>query len=115
MCKLRFLPNSPERICGIDLGSTGCTHDRNDLASVALLCKCCHKHYACYRCHNKLESHLIERGTLLEFNKDAILCRRCQHSLTVEAYFACQAPCNPGWKKRWERYFEGINRGGGDF
>lgn len=92
---------------------TRCIHYRSPLDIVAIKFKCCDRYYACYFCHQDLESHPPARWTREEFDRPAILCGACRAELRIEQYLSCGfacpscgAPFNPGCANHYHLYFE---------
>jgi len=97
------------KLYGIDLDIEGrCIHYNNFSDIVCLKCGQCHKYYACYKCHNALESH-----SFLPINindNSPIICGKCRNILSYKKYEIgnccyCQHPFNLKCKKHSSIYF----------
>ncbi|BAP72907.1 helper of Tim protein 13 [Kluyveromyces marxianus] len=88
-----------------------CEHWHGPLDVIALKLKCCNKYYACYECHNELESHPISKYNIAEPHVNLIVCGVCNHEMSFDSYASelkcprCSAPFNPGCKLHYDMYF----------
>ena len=88
-----------------------CVHYHSDKDIVALQCYECQKYYACYQCHNKLESHVFSTYPLNLKEDRPILCGSCGKTLTYEEYTEtgtcpfCNAAFNPACQNHYSIYF----------
>ncbi|MBI4512762.1 MAG: hypothetical protein HY702_01510 [Gemmatimonadetes bacterium] len=92
---------------------TRCVHYDGPRDIVAIKFRCCGRYYACYSCHEELESHPAARWARGEFGERAVLCGACGAELTINAYLACGYRCpscgagfNPGCARHHPLYFE---------
>ena len=97
---------------------TQCTHYHSALDIIAIKHFCCGKFYACIRCHDELEAHAPGVWPRDRRDERAVLCGGCQHVLGIGEYMACGGACtrcgrgfNPGCKRHWDMYFEGVEEG----
>ncbi|MCK8617438.1 hypothetical protein LNP00_03530 [Fructobacillus sp. M158] len=97
-------------IHGLGLGPEGtCQHYHSDLDVVALLCGTCQVYFACYHCHDALQSHAftaVDEGV-----GKPVLCGRCRTKLSYQAYQKgfcpnCQAAFNPACARHHDFYFK---------
>lgn len=91
---------------------TRCIHYRSGSDVVAIKFKCCRKYYACFECHQDLESHTPQRWESEEFNQPAILCGVCATEISIGDYLSsgsacpsCRSPFNPGCASHYHYYF----------
>lgn len=97
-------------IFGINLDKDSrCTHYHGDNDVVALKCNKCQKYYACYKCHDELESHSFVPIAIDE--PSPVLCGHCYSKLTFEEYqlghcITCNHTFNPNCKKHSTIYFK---------
>ena len=97
---------------GLD-AQTRCVHWRSPLDVIAIKFRCCGRYYACYDCHEALESHESQVWTRDRFGEPAVLCGVCSTELTIGAYLAsgnacpsCGAAFNPGCSNHYHLYFD---------
>ena len=89
-----------------------CVHYHSDKDIVALQCYECQKYYACYQCHNELESHIFSPYPLNLKEDRPILCGSCGKTLTYEEYTEtgtcpfCNAAFNPACQSHHSYYFK---------
>ena len=89
-----------------------CVHYHSDKDIVALQCYECQKYYACYQCHNELESHTFSPYPLNLKQDRPILCGSCKKTLTYEKYREkgscpyCAALFNPACQSHHSMYFK---------
>lgn len=101
----------PLEFFGLDLDEASrCRHYHTHLDIVAIKCATCRKFYACYHCHDALESHSFAPTDTTE--NRPVLCGSCRQTLTRVAYQKgtcpyCQAPFNPKCHKHTAIYFKG--------
>ncbi|EPY54030.1 hypothetical protein SPOG_02747 [Schizosaccharomyces cryophilus OY26] len=87
-----------------------CQHYHSELDIVALRCFACKRFYACFTCHNILESHRFEPWKETP-NLFPVLCGACKHNLTRDQYQQtsncpnCERPFNPNCRKHKSYYF----------
>nr|WP_197696932.1 CHY zinc finger protein [Streptococcus merionis] len=82
---------------GVDQESR-CQHYHSRVDIAALKCKACQKYYACYECHDAMESHLFVATDSSEVYP--VLCGNCKTYLSrtdYETYFCpnCTHAFNP--------------------
>ena len=88
-----------------------CVHYHTDKDIVALQCYECQKYYACYQCHNALETHTFTPYPLSLKEDRPILCGSCKKILTYEEYSKksscpyCKAAFNPACQNHYSIYF----------
>ena len=88
-----------------------CVHYHSDKDIVALQCYDCKKYYACYRCHNTLETHTFCPYPLNLKEDRLILCGSCGNTLTYVEYTEkgtspfCNAAFNPACQNHYPIYF----------
>ncbi|QHS74511.1 Hot13p [Saccharomyces paradoxus] len=92
-----------------------CVHWHLPKDVIAIKFKCCDRYYACFECHQELNSHPIERYDLRDdANKYLIICGVCRHEMTFAEYHdnnsnlicpSCASPFNPGCKLHYHLYF----------
>ncbi|KAL6451392.1 HOT13 Helper of Tim protein 13 [Candida maltosa Xu316] len=90
---------------------TRCVHYHLDVDVVAIKFKCCNTYYPCYKCHEELTTHSIQRFDNLQ--EKVILCGECYNELTMEEYFNCGYKCihchanfNPRCESHYGIYFD---------
>ncbi|SCW00834.1 LAFE_0C13036g1_1 [Lachancea fermentati] len=96
-----------------------CVHWHSPLDVIAIKFKCCKTYYACYTCHQSLESHKVEKYSLKEDNNEhLVICGVCKTTMTFDTYrsnsgderslscYACHAEFNPGCKLHYSEYFD---------
>lgn len=82
---------------GLDAQSR-CQHYHSQLDIASLKCSYCERYYACYRCHDALESHTFK--ATLSSEPYPVLCGVCLSYLTLKDYKngtcpVCQSAFNP--------------------
>ena len=88
-----------------------CVHYHSEKDIVALQCYECKKYYACYQCHDTLESHVFSPYPLILKEARPILCGSCKTLLSYEEYTEkgtcpfCNAQFNPACQKHHSIYF----------
>ena len=89
-----------------------CVHYHSEKDVVSLQCYECKKYYACYQCHNAMETHLFSPYPLMLSEDRPILCGGCKRTMTFQDYQKqmacpyCSAPFNPGCKQHYSYYFK---------
>ena len=89
-----------------------CVHYHTDKDIVSLQCYECRKYYACYQCHNALETHTFTPYPLSLKEDRTILCGSCKKTLTYEEYSKksscpyCNAAFNPACQRHHSYYFK---------
>lgn len=93
-------------------GQTRCIHYHTVLDIVAIQFKCCERYYACYLCHEELESHDAVRWVTADLGRHALFCGVCTSTLAIADYLSCgfacvscRSPFNPGCARHRELYF----------
>lgn len=96
-------------IFGINLDKDSrCAHYHGPNDIVSLKCGHCHKYYACFKCHDELESHTF---VPISINDQApVVCGHCHTKLTFKEYNSgscsyCNHPFNSNCKKHYSIYF----------
>ncbi|MES2212704.1 MAG: CHY zinc finger protein [Pseudomonadota bacterium] len=97
---------------GIDLGTDkGCAHYDTSKDIVAIQFKCCGRYYACFKCHEALADHAPKNWLAEEYDRYAILCRKCSALISISEYQSvsgcprCCALFNPRCQLHWDVYF----------
>ncbi|CAB16256.1 helper of TIM Hot13 [Schizosaccharomyces pombe] len=91
---------------------TRCFHYHSKADVVALRCGQCEKFYACFQCHDELNTHPFLPWRKAKFHIPCVICGACKNSLTVEEYRStvhckyCNHPFNPKCKNHAGYYFE---------
>ena len=101
------------RVCGVEIGpETRCTHYGSEQDVVALQFACCDAYYPCFRCHDAVADHDVERLPV-ESGEPAVLCGVCGATLTAREFVDgdhacpdCGAAFNPGCADHYDRYFQ---------
>ncbi|EFA24667.1 CHY zinc finger [Streptococcus sp. M143] len=89
-----------------------CVHYHSVKDIVSLQCYECKKYYACYQCHNSMETHVFSPYPLALTEDQPILCGACKRTMTFQEYQKqiacpyCSAPFNPGCKQHHSFYFK---------
>jgi uncharacterized CHY-type Zn-finger protein len=90
-----------------------CVHWRGPDDVIAIRFPCCDRYYACFDCHEEVETHAAERWGSQTFDRAAVLCGVCRDELTITAYLAsefscpsCGATFNPGCALHYDLYFD---------
>lgn len=69
-----------------------CVHYNSALDIIANRCGKCRKFYACYKCHDEMESHRFEPVPANE--KESVVCGVCGKKFSYEEYSALEScPC----------------------
>src|SRR5580658_333870 len=91
---------------------TRCVHYHTALDIVAIQFRCCHRYYACHRCHAESEPHAVVRWGMADLGQPAVLCGACKSTLTIEDYLSgdfaclsCGSGFNPGCAMHYDLYF----------
>ena len=63
-----------------------CVHYHGEKDIVSLQCYECKKYYACYRCHNAIETHVFSPYPLALSEDRPILCGACKRTMTFQEY-----------------------------
>ena len=85
-------------------------HGKNDI--IALQCYKCKKYYACYKCHDGIESHPFSPYPISLSDDFPILCGVCKNLLTYQEYHNhtncpyCLSDFNPGCQNHHDYYFK---------
>ncbi len=103
-----------ETVRGVEVDhETRCVHYDGPRDVVALQFACCGAYYPCFRCHEAVADHDIERWPRDAFDEAAVLCGACGTTLSVRAYLYCDDACphcgaafNPGCANHYDRYFD---------
>jgi uncharacterized CHY-type Zn-finger protein len=92
---------------------TRCVHYHSDLDVMAIKFKCCGEFYPCYDCHAETANHAAVVWPKELWNEKAILCGRCQHTMSIQEYIDCENRCpycgsyfNPRCSNHYHLYFE---------
>lgn len=91
---------------------TRCEHYHSPTDIIAIKFKCCNTFYPCYKCHEVLENHIVERWKVSEFKEKAILCGSCKKTLSIQEYMQtehcpnCGSLFNPKCYNHYHLYFE---------
>ncbi|MGT2887969.1 CHY zinc finger protein [Streptococcus didelphis] len=94
---------------GLDLDKeTRCRHYHTARDIAALKCQTCQKYYACYICHDSLESHSFKASSKAEAYP--VLCGACRKVMSRLAYEKgycpyCSKPFNPKCSAHKAIYF----------
>ena len=89
-----------------------CIHYHGEKDIVSLQCYECKKYYACYQCHNAMETHIFSPYPLTLAEDRPILCGVCKRIMTFQEYQKqiacpyCKSPFNPGCKQHYSYYFK---------
>lgn len=88
---------------------TRCIHYYSSIDIIAIKFKCCETYYPCYKCHEELAGHSIEKYDI-DCEEKVILCGDCYHELTFNEYKSlsciyCNGKFNPGCSIHYHLYF----------
>ncbi|MGO3522530.1 MAG: CHY zinc finger protein [Leuconostoc mesenteroides] len=82
-------------IKGINLDQQGrCKHWHTDVDVVANRCAKCRKYYACYLCHDALNTHPFVPVSL-DTEETAVCCGVCLHQMTPAQYLMVDCKIKP--------------------
>lgn len=88
---------------------TRCAHYNSDNDIIALKFKCCQTYYPCYKCHDELTNHDIQKYSI-NSQENVILCGVCKLDMTFDDYkllvCKCGSAFNPGCKLHYDYYFD---------
>ncbi|MFU2164402.1 CHY zinc finger protein [Streptococcus pluranimalium] len=92
---------------GLDQQSR-CCHYHSALDIVSLKCGMCQAYYACYKCHDAMETHSFEPTRASE--PFPVLCGVCLRFLSLSDYKSsacpyCQSAFNPNCQRHANIYF----------
>ena len=99
---------------GVSVGQqTQCMHYNSERDVVAIRFKCCDTFYACIHCHEELAGHSPLVWDRNEREAHAVLCGKCQKTLSIAQYLDCGNFCplcgaafNPACERHYDRYFQ---------
>src|SRR2546430_15670155 len=91
---------------------TQCVHYHSARDIVAIRFKCCDTFYACVHCHEELTDHRPLVWGKDERESPAVLCGKCQNTLSIAEYLNCGSLCpfcgaafNPDCERHYDCYF----------
>ncbi|ABN64492.1 predicted protein [Scheffersomyces stipitis CBS 6054] len=97
--------------------ATRCSHYYSDVDVIAIKFRCCRTYYPCYKCHEELAGHEIQRwarAELEEAKTPVILCGQCHREWNFMEYAAspemkcqhCGVQFNPKCSLHYDIYFD---------
>ncbi|KAI5959805.1 HOT13 [Candida pseudojiufengensis] len=73
---------------------TRCIHYHTPVDLIAIKFKCCPKlYYPCFKCHEELNNHSIEKYDIKDKTEEVIICGNCFNTMTIENYINCNSKC----------------------
>lgn len=101
------------RVRGVSVDSeTRCAHYDSERDVVAMKFACCETYWPCFRCHEEVAGHEVERFSV-DGEEAVVLCGVCGSELTAREFVEgehscpeCGAEFNPGCANHYELYFE---------